>query len=215
MTGVKLPKARGKSETYAYSLQEETAIMDLLELRERAAIATAGYAGLSKSELQGLRWEDRIADFMHIRRNVWSGIEKETKNEYRAATVPVISQLGAVLGDYWNASGRPATGWVWPTSRGSKLPMDFNNLYRRHIMARMNKAGLTWYGWHAFRRGLASNLSDLGVPVNVIQQILRHGDLATTEKFYRKTRRPAVAKAMKKLSKRLSVVSKPKLTTDK
>src|SRR5580658_5556152 len=56
---------------------------------------------------------------------------------------------GAILDDYWNASGRPATGWVWPASRGSKLPIDFNNLYRRHVMARMNKAGLTWYGWHA------------------------------------------------------------------
>jgi integrase len=82
-------------------------------------------------------------------------------------------------------------------------------------MARMNKAELTWYGWHAFRRGLASNLSDLGVPDTAIQQILCHGDLATTEKFYRKTRRPAVAKATKKLAKRLSVVTKPKLTMDK
>jgi hypothetical protein len=36
---------------------------------------------------------------------------------------------------------------------------------------------------------------------------LRHGDVSTAQKFYRKTRRPAVAKAMKKLSNRLSVVS--------
>jgi integrase len=78
--------------------------------------------------------------------------------------------------------------------------MDFNNLYRRHIMARMREANLIWYGWHAFRSGLASNLSELGAPDNVIQQIPRHGDLGTTQKFYRKTRRPAVAKAMKKLS---------------
>jgi len=96
---------------------------------------------------------------------------------------------------------------VWPTSR-AKLPMDLNNLYRRHILDVMQTAKLTWHGWHAFRRGLASNLSALGVPDNVIQQILRHGDLATTQRFYRKTRRPAVKKAMQKLSRKL-------ITTDK
>jgi hypothetical protein len=41
----------------------------------------------------------------------------------------------------------------------------------------------------------------------MIQQILRHGDVATTAKFYRKTRRPAVTKAMQKLSQRLSILS--------
>jgi hypothetical protein len=53
------------------------------------------------------------------------------------------------------------------------------------------------YGWLAFRRGLAGNLSELGVPDPVIQQVLRHGDVGTTARFYRKTRRPAVTKAMK------------------
>ena len=82
----------------------------------------------------------------------------------------------------------------------------------------MEKAKLTWYGWHAFRRGLASNLFDLGVPDPVIQQIFRHADVTTTEKFYRKVRRPAVTKARKKLSKQLSVVNESgnrEFTSDK
>ena len=58
MTGVQPPKARPKSETYAYDLVEEVAIMEVLELKPRAAIAVASFAGLSKSEMQGLRWED-------------------------------------------------------------------------------------------------------------------------------------------------------------
>jgi hypothetical protein len=49
-----------------------------------------------------------------------------------------------------------------------------------------------------------TNLSELGVRDNVIQQILRHGDEGTTERFYRKTRRPALAKAMKKLKTAVS-----------
>ena len=81
--------------------------------------------------------------------------------------------------------------------------MDFNNLFRRNIMGRLQQAGLHWHGWHAFRRGLASNLSELGVPDHVIQKILRHGDLGTTQRAYRKTRPKEVRKAMKKLSKRV------------
>ena len=84
--------------------------------------------------------------------------------------------------------------------------MDLNNLYRRHIKVRLGQAGLSWYGWHSFRRGPASNLSELGVPDDVIQQIMRHGDLGTAQKFYRKTRRPAVNKAMKRLSRKLRKV---------
>jgi integrase len=217
VVGVKLPKARRKSETYAYDLPEELAIMNVLELKAKAAIAAASFAGLTRSEMQGLRWEDRRNGSLHIVRNVVYGIEKETKTESRSAPVPIIKHLGEILDTYWEECGRPAEGWVWPASRG-KLPMDFNNLYRRHILEPMEKAKLTWYGWHAFRRGLASNLSDLGVPDPVIQQVLRHADVTTTEKFYRKVRRPAVTKAMKKLSKQLSVVNESgnrKLMSDK
>ena len=118
----------------------------------------------------------------------------------------IIPQLAEILDAYWEGCSRPAEGWVWPSPRRD-LPMDFINIWRRHIREPLRKAGLPWYGWHAFRRGLASNLSELGISDPVIQQILRHGDVSTTQKFYRKTRRPAVAKAMKKLSNRLSVVS--------
>ncbi len=214
VTGVKLPKARRKSETYAYGLREMLAIMTKVPLMPRAAIATAGFAGLSKAEMQGLRWEDRKKECWYVCRNVWSGIVQDTKTVHRAAPVPIIPQLAEVLDEYWESLGRPHQGWVWPASRG-KLPLDFNNLCRRHILESMRKAKLPWYGWHAFRRGLASNLSELGVPDDVIQQILRHGDVGTTQKFYRKTRRPAVSKAMRKLSRRLGVVSKRKLITDK
>jgi integrase len=44
-----------------------------------------------------------------------------------------------------------------------------------------------WYGWHAFRRGLATNLHDLGVPDKTIQAILRHANVAVTQNSYIKT----------------------------
>jgi hypothetical protein len=43
---------------------------------------------------------------------------------------------------------------------------------------------LKWYGWHAYRRGLASNLKELGIDDLVIKRILRHGDVGTIQKSY-------------------------------
>jgi integrase len=56
-----------------------------------------------------------------------------------------------------------------------------------------------WHGWHAFRRGLASTLYDLGVDDLMVQQILRHGDVAVTRRHYIKTTSEQSVRAMAKL----------------
>jgi hypothetical protein len=60
-----------------------------------------------------------------------------------------------------------------------------------------------WRGWHAARRGLGSNLYALGVPEKVIQQILRHANVATTNTYYIKTASDQVTSAMEKLQQAL------------
>jgi integrase len=49
---------------------------------------------------------------------------------------------------------------------------------------------------HAYRRGLGTNLSELGIPDLVIQKVLRHGDVETTRDSYILTRPGPVAAAM-------------------
>ena len=56
-----------------------------------------------------------------------------------------------------------------------------------------------WHGFHAFRRGLASNLYELGVDDLVIQRVLRHSDVSTTQRCYIKVRSEQGVAAMKKL----------------
>jgi len=163
IVGVKLPKARGASETYAYDLREELAIMNVLEPMAKAAIAVASFAGLARAEMRGLRWEDRKDGNLYVRRNVWGATVKETKNEYREAPVPIIPQLAEILDEYWETCGRPAEGWIWP-SPVRDLSLDFIHIYRKHIRERLQKAKLPWYGWHAFRRGLATNPPTSGFP---------------------------------------------------
>jgi len=63
------------------------------------------------------------------------------------------------------------------------FPLDLNALARR-IRDRMESAGVIWKGYHAFRRGLASNLFERGVPDIVVQRVLRHSKLQVTREKY-------------------------------
>lgn len=56
-----------------------------------------------------------------------------------------------------------------------------------------------WHGWHAFRRGLATNLHDLGVDDKTIQAILRHANVAITQASYIKTLDSQSIAAMRQL----------------
>jgi len=49
------------------------------------------------------------------------------------------------------------------------------------------EAGVHWHGWPTFRRGLATNLHQLGVADKTIQRILRHSNVAITQGCYIKT----------------------------
>ena len=56
-----------------------------------------------------------------------------------------------------------------------------------------------WHGWHAFRRGLATNLHDLGVDDKTIQRILRHANVGVTQNSYIKTLDSQSIAAMRQL----------------
>ncbi len=48
----------------------------------------------------------------------------------------------------------------------------------------VEKAGVGWLGYHAFRRGLATNLRALGTYDLTISEILRHSDVKVTRASY-------------------------------
>ena len=67
-----------------------------------------------------------------------------------------------------------------------------------------------WHGWHAFRRGLATNLHRLGVAGKEIQSILRHANLSITMKIYVKGVSAESAAAMKMLESLVCKRPKPR-----
>jgi hypothetical protein len=120
--------------------------------------------------------------------------DQDPEDDDDPGVVPIIEPLRFVLDVI-----RPedASGWMFPNRIGGALGLD--NLAERVIKPRFKANGLKWKGWHAYRRGLATNLHELGVPDIVIQAILRHEDIRTTQRSYIKTVPQVVTAATKRL----------------
>ena len=111
---------------------------------------------------------------------------------------------------------------------GNGSPLNLDNLARRVITPaietciRCHKAeaehkpeghpfeldkSLQWHGWHAFRRGLATNLHfDAGVDDKTVQAIMRHGTLKETQDTYIKKAAAPTARALDSLADQFKAV---------
>jgi integrase len=91
----------------------------------------------------------------------------------------------------------PTSGPIFASKTGTALNM--NNLLNRQILPALRKAKLEWHGFHAYRRGLGTNLKRLGVDLKTIQEILRHAHIATTADIYVKEVSEHAVEAMQRL----------------
>ena len=71
-----------------------------------------------------------------------------------------------------------------------------------HVFERDNSLP-QWHGWHAFRRGLGTNLHELGVDDKTIQGILRHSNIGLTQNIYIKSVTKSQVSAMDALREKL------------
>ena len=145
-------------------------------------------------------------------------LAKELAPETRERLERVIANAEAVATD----PPLPTTGPIFVSANGT--PLNMNNLLNRQILpsldrcvcgkARSQHAGERhafkansaipkWHGWHAFRRGLGTNLKRLGVDLKTIQDILRHAHISTTADIYVKEVSENAVAAMELLEKRI------------
>jgi integrase len=185
--------------------------------------AVAAFTGLRRSELQGLRWEDYQDGRIQVSRAIWEGHESAPKTGRSKGAIPVIKHIAERLEFLRLRSGNPQAGPIFRNQ--NKNPLCLNNALGRQILPalkrceqcgnaqnehtnaghvfKLNENIPQWRGWHAARRGLGTNLYALGVPEKVIQQILRHANVSTTNTYYIKTIPDQVISAMEKLQEAL------------
>ena len=176
----------------------------LLPLR-KAVVATASFAGLRRGELRGLEWLDLKGESLTVNRSIWKTFVNGPKTRASAQAVPVIRQLAEILNAYRISMGNPATGVIFHSGDGN--PMDLDKLAQQVIRPLVRNIGMEWYGWHGFRRGIASNLYALGADDKIVQRILRHAKSHVTKERYIKAFDPAVLASMKKLEATLDAIS--------
>jgi len=225
-SGVKIRCANKKSKTFAYSLNDIKALLAALTEPSRVLMAVAAYTGLRRGEIVGLKWEDYDGKVIQVRRNICFGQKGEMsvelpKTEASEAPVPVISPLRDIL-DAWKkkaeVSGDGVTEGCWIFQAGftrkkdhpqslldaARLtPLSPVNVLRDVVFSALEKAEIEWLGYHAFRRGLATNLRALGVDDLTISEILRHSDVSVTRHNYIKRVSEKSVEAMDRLEAEL------------
>jgi integrase len=187
MQDVSIPKARKSEPTYAYSLYEINRMLAVLDERSATIVAVAAFSGLRRSEIQGLRWSDYNGSSIHVQRSVWEGIADDTKTDASNGSVPVISALAKRLDKYRASLPGPPQGDASIFSATNGKPLRLNNVLRACILPVLGAAKIEFHGWHAFRRGLATNLHDLGIDDHTIKAILRHSSVTVTQRSYIKS----------------------------
>jgi integrase len=220
------PNAPPPVPTHAYTLEEIASILALLPEPAATIFAVAGYTGLRRGEIEGLRWEDYRDGQLNVSRSIWNGEVVAPKTAKSRAAVPVIRPLAERLEMHRLKSGNPEVGPIFSTLSGT--PLSLHNVVNRQILPTLDgcsHCGLSegiphlkakecpgyerdqsipeWQGFHAARRGLGSNLYRLGIHELVIQKILRHSNVSTTTSYYIKSTASDVTEAMHKFAENL------------
>jgi len=143
-----------------------------------------------------------------IKRSIWMSVVNLPKTRASRDSVPVIPALAEILDEYRKYMGNPEAGVVFHSGDG--LPICVDKLGRRVIRRALQATGLPWYGWHAFRRGLASNLYEIGAQDKVVQRILRHSKPHVTRERYIKVFDRTLLDAVEKVQARIEELRQAK-----
>jgi integrase len=121
-----LPKAKKGTTTHAHTLAEIQLMFAFLPEPAATIVAVAAYAGLRRSEIRGLRWEEYDGVALKVTRSVWEGCVGEPKTEASADDVPIIARLRERLEQHRQAltarlGRRPVSGWMFESEAGTPI----------------------------------------------------------------------------------------------
>jgi integrase len=207
--GVLIPMhAKEPGETHAYDLVQVLQILERLPLLEKSLVATAALAGLRQGELRGLEWTDYTGTELVAKRSIWMSVVNPPKTRASRDSVPGIPALAEILDEYRKSMGSPEAGVDFHSGDG--LPICLDKVGRRLIRRALEAIHLPWYGWHAFRRGLASNLYEIGAQDKVVQRILRHSKPHVSRERYNKVFDRTLLNAVGKVQARIEELRQAK-----
>jgi integrase len=206
-----VPKGRRGRPSKALTLAQAEAILATAErTRMHAYIVVSLLTGARTEELRALTWDhaDLVGDpeadppvpaHLAVWRSVRSGGDTKTRKSRRTLALPsrcidaLRQQRQQQYVDRRDAGRRwQGHGLVFSTKLGTPLdPSDVRRDFRRAIAA---APGLNPADWtrRELRHSFVSLLSDSGMPLDQISQLVGHSSTAVTEAVYRKQIRPVL-----------------------
>ncbi len=181
-------------------------LLPLLPQHCRVMVTLAMCLGLRVSEILGLRWEDVELEgaTLQVRRSVVNGHVEDTKTLASEDELPLHPDLANVLRQ-WREAELPVNGWLFGNIDTGK-PYHADTMRQRHLNKAAAKIGLPKLGWHAFRHSYRARLSELGLPLEVQQKLMRHASIDMTTKYGRNSMlnvtRPANAQIVELVMKK-------------
>jgi integrase len=181
-------------------------LLPLLPQHCRVMVTLAMCLGLRVSEILGLRWEDVDLEeaTLQVRRSVVNGHVEDTKTLASEDELPLHPDLVDVLRQ-WQEAELPVNGWLFGNIDTGK-PYHADTMRQRHLNKAAAKIGLPKLGWHAFRHTYRARLSELGLPLEVQQKLMRHASIDMTTKYGRNSMlnvtRPANAQIVEMVMKK-------------
>ena len=159
-----------------------------LGLRERLAVAFAGWIGPRISEVFGLQWQDLNLDegVVSFRRGFVQGRITPLKTEASRTNLPLPEEVLGLLRQWHSITpyNQPSQ-WVFasPYTRGQR-PFWPAQLLKTHIKPVALAAGLPGIGWHSFRHTVSAWGKEAGLELEDVKTLLRHENIATTSDVY-------------------------------
>jgi integrase/recombinase XerC len=160
------------SEDEMVALVEAAAGEDPLGRRDRAILELFYASGLRLSELVGLDLEDV---------NLGSKIVRVLGKGGRQRLVPFNASTASAIRAYLTHRGARDTEALFLNHRGGRLTVrSVDRIVRRYAMASGARPGISP---HALRHSFATHLLQRGADLRVIQELLGHARLGTTERY--------------------------------
>lgn len=172
-TGRPLPKSLSEHDVEALLAAPRTE--DPIGFRDRTMLEVLYATGLRVSELVGLR---------HGQVNLNQGVVRVTGKGNRERLVPLGAEAIDWLRKFEQGArrdilGERRTDHLFPTRRGEAMTRQaFWNLIKRHARVAGIKKSLSP---HTLRHAFATHLLNHGADLRVVQMLLGHADLSTTQ----------------------------------
>ncbi|PYU20903.1 MAG: hypothetical protein DMG30_19205 [Acidobacteria bacterium] len=201
--GVELPSKRSIRPKTTFKPNDVQRILSHLAQPYRSMVIMAALTGMRASEFFALTWAD--VDFeralIFVRRTFYRGQFGPPKTASSERAVPMGPFLADALREHQRLARPNDSGLVFCDA--ACKPHDAGNLARRVLSPVLKTLGLPNAGWRAFRRSVATALSELHEPVRTAQQVLGHSSPTITLAFYTQTEEKSQRDALSKLKELL------------